>query len=134
MRRMSIYLALLILPHGQLCIGVGCTTQSSIDARQASYDVQRVKDGVHQDMFDAVSLLLATSSEEQEKLASYRARLTEWDRDYELANMKKAVTVDAYLFAQIGFFNWLGEWLGITTQQAIKAWDDAQPASRPALE
>ncbi len=130
MRRIHIYLVLLTLP-----LLLACTTQSSIDARQDNYDIQRIQDRIHLEMYDAVSMLIEESEVvDEDAKVGRRDRLTEWDRDYGMANTKKAVTVDAYLFSQIGFFNWLGEKLGLGTRKLIKTWDDAQPATKPALE
>ncbi len=131
MRRIHIYLVLLVLP-----LWLGCTTQSSILARQANYDIQRVKDGIHREMFDAISFLIEEpmASDEQIEIDVYRVRLTEWGRDYDLANRRKAVTVNAYLYAQVGILNQLGEMVGISTHVPIKTGPATQPASHPALE
>ena len=120
--RVRIFLALLILP-----VWLGCTTQSSILARQANYDIQRLKDGIHNDMRDAIAMFIEESEAVDKDIATdYLARLAEWDRDYGMANTKKAVTVDAYLAGQEGILSGLGEKLGICTHVPI--------TTQPALE
>jgi len=133
---------------------IGCTQQSTKYAQAGSFRVQAVKDGVHRDMFTALSrsnyeiakLTIQMAGEKMKdgtndaavdaivnesivgltNLAKQRDFMVEWDRDYERANALKYVTVDTKLFSDIGILNYIGQSLSQNSQDVLNAWDEAK--------
>lgn len=133
---------------------VGCTLPSTKMAQIGSFRVQAVKDGVHRDMFKALSrsnfevaklnLILAgermkdgtndavidtmvkEATDGMVELAKQRDFMVEWDRDYERSNALKAVLVDSKLFSEIGILNYIGETFSDNTKNTLTAWDEAK--------
>ena len=142
-------IALLVI----LCItNINCTLPSTKMAQEGSFKSQAVTDGVHRDMFGALSrenyevaklnILLnaekakvgqtsidASAQKDIESLKEFavkRDRMVEWDRDHERAAAYKYVTVDAKLFSEQGILNYLGGRLSDGSKKLFSAWDSAK--------